>query len=113
MSVYRDPDVPIEVIVGQTFTIALEALPSGGYTWMEVYDPDMIELLKPKYYAPRAPEIGEDADRPRIGEGREEMFEFQTRQPGETHIELKNQREWEATARDIKIFRVHITRQGR
>ena len=99
MIVYHDPNVPIEVILGQTFTVSLKSIPSTGYTWKEEYDSTMIELLKAKEFVSRSSAVGG---------GGEEIFEFQTRQLGETHIKMEYQREWETTPREIKLFTVHI-----
>ena len=103
MSVYHDPDVPIEVILGENFTISLESIPSTGYMWKEEYDSTMIELLKPEEFVSRSSAIGG---------GGEEILEFQAKRVGETQIKMKHQREWESAARETKIFRVHIARPG-
>ena len=100
MSVYRDPNIPIEVTVGETFTFPLKSVPSTGYTWQAEYDPDMIDLLGPPMLVP-CPST--------VGGGGDEVFEFQTKQVGDTQIKMKYQREWEKTPREIKLFRVHIT----
>jgi inhibitor of cysteine peptidase len=100
MRVYRDPSIPIEVTVGQGFAISLEAIPSTGYTWQAEYDPAMVDLLKPPKFVP---------DSSAIGGGGVETFEFQAKQLGETQLKMKYQREWETDAREIKLFRVHIT----
>ncbi|MCP4263955.1 MAG: protease inhibitor I42 family protein [Planctomycetes bacterium] len=100
MSVYHDPNVPIKEILGQTFTVSLKSNPSTGYTWKEEHDSTMIELLKPKEFISRSSEVGG---------GGEEIFEFQTRQLGDTHIKMEYQREWETTPRKNKLFTVHIT----
>ncbi len=94
-----DPDHPIEVILGQVFTISLESIPSAGYTWHIENDPEMIDLLKPKKYVPYSSAVG--------GGGRE-IFEFKTRKPGETLIKAKYQRSWETKPLETKLFRVHI-----
>ena len=99
MSVYHDPDVPIKVILGQTFTISLKSIPSTGYTWKVEYDSTVVQLLKPEEFAPCS-----SAD----GGGVEEIFEFQTKKISETRIKMKYQREWETTPREIKLFTVHI-----
>jgi predicted secreted protein len=100
MSVYRNPDIPIEVILGQIFNISLKSTPSTGYIWKPEYDFAMIELIKPPQFVPLSS---------LIGGGGEEIFEFQTKQLGETQIKMKYQRDWEMTHREIKVFTVHTT----
>ncbi len=98
MKVDPDPNYPIEVSVGQIFTISLESIPPSGYRWNVEYDSNMIDLLKPKKYVPYSSAIGG---------GGKEIFEFQARQPGETSITAKYQR-GEETPLEITLFRVHI-----
>ena len=100
MHVYQDSDIPIEVAIGQAFAISLESVPSTGYTWKMEYDTSMIEPIKPQKFVPYSTTIGG---------GGKEVFEFQTKQLGDTQIKMKYQREWEATPREIKLFIVHIT----
>ncbi|KPL02984.1 MAG: hypothetical protein AMJ90_04365 [candidate division Zixibacteria bacterium SM23_73_2] len=99
MSFYNDPEIPIKVILGQTFTISLESIPSTGYTWEANYDSTVIELLKPQRFVPNTSAVG--------GSGLE-LFDFQTKQHGKTQIKMKMQREWEETPKEVKIFEVHI-----
>jgi inhibitor of cysteine peptidase len=99
MRVYRDPSIPIEVTVGQAFAISLESVPSTGYTWQAEYDPAMVALLTQRFVPTSSA----------IGGGGAETFEFQAKQLGETQLKMKYQREWETDAREIKLFRVHIS----
>jgi predicted secreted protein len=101
MSVYRDPNIPIEVTLDETFTIALESVPSTGYTWHAEYDSTMLDLRGPPKWVPH---------QSTIGGGGEEALVFQTKQAGETQIELKYQREWETTPQKVALFRVHIVK---
>jgi predicted secreted protein len=94
-----DPNNPIEVILGQGFTISLEAMPPAGYRWNVEYDPKMIDLLKPKAYFPYSTKT--------VGGGGREIFEFQSKQPGETMIKAKYQR-GRQTPLETKLFKVHI-----
>jgi predicted secreted protein len=100
MRVYHDPNFPIGVTLGEVFAISLESIPSTGYTWKTEYDFSMIKLIKPQKFVPRTS---------RIGGGGEEIFEFKTKQLGDTQIKMMYQREWETTPRKIELFTVHIT----
>ncbi len=100
MHVYDNPNVPIEVPLGQVFALSLKSIPATGYTWKAEYNSAMIELQKPPEFLP---------DSYAIGGGGEVIFEFQTKQYGDTQIKMKYQREWKTAHREIKLFRVHIT----
>ena len=93
-----DPNYPIELNLGQVFTISLESIPPAGYRWNVEYDSKMIDLHKPKRYIPFSSAVG--------GGGRE-VFEFQARHSGETSIKANYQR-GKKTPLEIKLFRVHI-----
>jgi predicted secreted protein len=99
MKVHPDPDFPIYVNPGKSFTISFESIPSAGYTWLIEYDSKMIDFLKPKKFI---------FDPSKIGGVGQEIFEFKAKQPGETQIKAKYQREWEKTPLEIKIFRILI-----
>jgi predicted secreted protein len=102
MSIYRDPNILIEVTLDETFTIELESVPSTGYTWHAEYDSTMLDLIGP----PEPPEVVPPPST--IGGSKEEPFVFQAKQAGETQIELKYQRVWETRPREVALFRVHI-----
>jgi predicted secreted protein len=90
---------PIEVIIGQVFTISLEAIPPAGYRWNVEYESKMIDFLKPKTYVPYSSKT--------VGGGGREIFEFKAKQAGETLIKAKYQRR-EQTPLETKLFKVHI-----
>ncbi|MCZ7381601.1 MAG: protease inhibitor I42 family protein [Candidatus Methanoperedens sp.] len=99
MKVHPDPDFPIEVTPGKSFTISFESIPSSGYTWLIEYDSKMIDFHKPKKFV---------FDPSKIGGIGQEIFEFKAKQPGETQIKAKYQRVWEKAPLEIKIFRIRI-----
>ena len=101
MNVYRAPDIPIEEALHQTFTIALEANPTTGYTWKPDYDSTMLECLNQDN-----PDFVSQSGA--IGGGGEESFKFKTLQPGETQVKMSYQREWEAQPKEAKFFKVRI-----
>ncbi len=99
MKVQPDPDFPIEVTTGKRFTISFESIPSAGYTWLIEYDSKMIDFLAPKKFI---------FDPIKIGGIGQEIFEFEAKQPGETEIKAKYQREWEKKPLETKTFRILI-----
>ncbi len=101
MKVDPDPKYPIEVRIGQVFTISLESIPPAGYRWKVEYDSEIIDLLKPKTYVPYSSRT--------IGGGGREIFEFQAKQVGETSMKANYQRGKE-TPLETKLFRVQVHR---
>ncbi len=101
MKANPDPNNPIEVTLGQVFTISLESIPSAGYKWNVEYDPKIIDLIKPKKYVPYSSAVGT------VGGSGQEIFEFKTRQSGETLFTAKYQR-GKQTPMETKIFRILI-----
>ena len=99
MKAYPDPNYPIDIAVGQVFTISLESIPPAGYRWKLEYDSKMIDLRKPKTYIPYSSRT--------VGGGGQEIFEFQAKQVGETSIKANYQRGKEAPL-ETKLFRVQI-----
>ena len=99
MNVYRDPAVPIEESVGETFAIALQSIPSTGYVWRAEFDASLLELSAGPRMVPRPSTIGG---------GGEELFEFEALQAAETLITMNYQREWEKKPRKTELFQVHI-----
>ena len=85
---YSDPDIPIEVEVGQEFTIRLESNTTTGYQWLlaEPLDGNILARLSFEYQAPTTD---------RLGEGGREIWTFWAAGPGETTISLEYVRPWE------------------
>lgn len=96
--VYTDPNVPIVVKVGESFTISLESNPTTGYAWDAEYDSSFIDESKSSFIP-----ISEA-----MGAGGKELFEFQSKRAGVTVITLKHNRPWESEARKTLIFKVDI-----
>ena len=100
MNIYKDPDSPVEVTLGETFAISLKSIPSTGYTWSADYDSEIIEPIEsPKFILYSS----------KIGGGGEEVFNFRAKQVGKTIIKLKYKRDWETEPKDVKRFEVNIT----
>lgn len=100
MNVYHDPNIPIEVSFNEVFMISLASVPSTGYTWKAEYDSTFVELLTSPKFVPNSLAMGS---------GGKELFEFVTKQSGNTQLKMKYQREWEMAPKEIKIFQVHIS----
>ena len=96
MNVYSATD--IDVVLHQTFTIALESNPTTGYTWKSDYDLAVIELVRQDFA------LQSNA----IGGGGEETFEFRALQAGETQVKMSYQREGKDQPLEMKLYRVHI-----
>lgn len=78
---FSDPAQPIEVVVGDEFTIALDSNPSTGYHWEFVGEPDasIIEFVSKEY----------TADEPvQPGSGGVDVLSFKSIAAGETQITL-------------------------
>ncbi len=79
---FTNPDEPIDVTVGETFTISLESNPTTGYAWefAEPLDESILESRGSEY----------EADQPQaVGSGGTEHFSFEAVGEGSTTIELE------------------------
>jgi predicted secreted protein len=100
MRIYQDPAIPIKVIVGESFAIALKAVPSTGYRWKAEFDSSIVDLLKPERFVSQATSVGG---------GGQEILEFEAKRKGDTEITISYQREWEKKIpKKIKIFHIHV-----
>ena len=74
-----DPNVPIEVNAGETFTIVIESNPTTGYHWETVGDLNGVEFVSSDY----------KADEPVLtGSGGVDIWTFKAVSAGETQIML-------------------------
>lgn len=96
MVIYTDTAKTIEVEVGETFVIALEANPTTGYAWQVAYDTQRLGLVDREF------ERTSDA----IGAGGTERFKFRLLSSGETAVAFTYQRPWEERAIRKEVFRV-------
>lgn len=94
--VYTDAAETIEVEVGETFAIALEANPTTGYVWRVAYDTHKLGLVD------RQLQRTSDA----IGAGGTEQFKFRLLCPGEIEVAFIYERPWEGQPLRKKVFRV-------
>lgn len=83
-----DPNVPIEVQVGQEFAITLGSNPTTGYRWQlaEPLDESRLKLVGSEYKAPETE---------RVGAGGREVWTFKAVGAGKTSIALRYVRPWE------------------
>jgi inhibitor of cysteine peptidase len=98
MAVYDDPNVPVVVKVGESFSVSLASNPTTGYTWDAEYDSSFVVESKSSFIP-----ISEA-----MGAGGKELFEFQTKKAGITVITLKHKRPWESEIKKTLIFKVDI-----
>lgn len=79
---------PIDVTVGQEFTISLQSNPTTGYLWRFAKPPDekLLKLVRTQYKAPQSK---------LVGAGGIEVWTFKALAEGKTPLELNYQRPWE------------------
>jgi inhibitor of cysteine peptidase len=88
---YTDPNVALQVRVGQAFALTLESNRTTGYQW-ELAEPlngAILKLANSEYKAPGTT---------RVGTGGHEVWTFQSVGKGKTKIALKYVRPWEKSA---------------
>jgi inhibitor of cysteine peptidase len=94
---------PIEVEVGQEFTITLESRPTTGFRWRfrDPLDEEILELVGSEYKGP---------DDERIGAGGEEVWTFRAVSRGTTRVSLSYERPWEenVTPEKTRTFAVVV-----
>jgi len=98
MAIYNNPNIPIVVKVGESFTISLDSNPTTGYAWHASYDSSFVNESKSSFMP-----ISQA-----IGAGGKELFEFQTKRVGLTAITLKQSRSWESEIAKTLIFKINI-----
>lgn len=101
--VYSDPARSIEVMIGQEFSIELEANATTGYQW-QLANPlnnSIIELLSTEYRV---------SEKALAGAGCKEIWKFRVVDQGETIISMKYIRPWEKDIPPVRNvhFRVVI-----
>jgi|GEM_PF-351905 len=98
---YIDNAAGIQTNVGREFIIALDANPTTGYNWNEVYDENLLKLVSKEYKA-------DEKATGLVGAGGTQYYRFQAKHLGETNIKLAYQRNWESAPIDEKTFDVSI-----
>ena len=100
---FVDPDLPIDVIKGQSFEIVLESNPTTGYAWglAKRIENHMVNLVTNEYHA---------KETSLVGSGGAEVWTFVARHDGTTTITLAYRRPWEKEAPPAmtRVFRINI-----
>ena len=88
-----------EVVLGETFEIALEANATTGFSWeIAEIDEDIVQLTESEYIVdPNAEGL--------VGKGGKAVFRFEAVGSGETTLKLIYHRSWET---DVEPLRTHI-----
>ncbi len=90
----------IGVVMGDNFSISLEANPTTGYEWEVEFDSNYLELAN-KEYIP-------DSDESLVGAGGHRIFNFLALKSGNTSIRFSYLRSWEGNAIKIQIYEIII-----
>lgn len=101
---YNNPDVPVEVQVGEEFSIVLPSNPTTGYKWglLKPLDDDVLELQDTEYTSKCKDGF--------VGCGGVEVWMFFAASEGETTISLKYTRPWEKDVKpaQTRVFKVIV-----
>jgi predicted secreted protein len=92
----------IKAKLNQSFTLALDSLPTAGYKWTVEHDSGFLRLDK-EWYMTSKPEA--------IGGGSVEVFAFTPLRLGETEVFAIYKRPWETDVMNKRIFRIQISNE--
>jgi predicted secreted protein len=95
---YTRQDRDVTAIVGEEFTIALEANPATGYQWEPEYDTSLIRLVDREFSSTGAG----------IGSASSECFRWLALAKGIALIRFIYKRKWETAAADEVVLQVRI-----
>lgn len=99
---FRDPGVPVEVLPGEEFSIALASNPSTGFRWkMTLPEGDRtVQWVGSRHVV---------SDEVMPGTPGEEVYQFKAVTPGEVKVDFVYERPWEPrTAPTRKIFTILV-----
>jgi len=82
---FRVQDSPIQVKVGQTFTLALVIRAATGFVWSPIFAPSDLVLQRDTFEVPQGP----------IGGGGCQLLTFEAVRAGRFQIRLELRRSWE------------------
>lgn len=102
LKTFQDPEVPIQVVLGEEFLITAPRNASTGFSWeVEIQDPKKtVELVESQY---------EPAPESRPGVPGHQICRFKARKTGETKIHFTYRRLWEQKhSEKHKIFTVTV-----
>jgi predicted secreted protein len=92
----------IKAKLNQSFTLALDSLPTAGYKWTVEHDSGFLRLDNELYMTSK-PEA--------IGGGSTEVFAFTPLRLGETEVIAIYKRPWEKNVMNKRIFRIQISNE--
>ena len=90
----------IQAKLNQSFTIALDSLPTAGYKWTVEHDSGFLRL-DDEWYMTSNPEV--------IGGGSTEVFAFTPVRKGATEVFAIYKRPWEDKVEDKRAFKILIS----
>ena len=93
-------DNTIKAKLNQSFTLALDSLPTAGYKWTVEHDSGFLRLDNEWYMTPK-PEA--------IGGGSVEVFAFTPLRLGETEVFAIYKRPWEDKVENKRTFKIQIS----
>lgn len=95
-------EMPINISVGENFTIALESYTGTGFDWWAQYDPEYLSLVR------SSTEAGNQSSG-MVGVPGRKLFTFNARMAGATDVIMLSLQPWEnGTIGTRKIFPVNI-----
>jgi predicted secreted protein len=102
----KDNGGTVQVALGDTITLRLEAIPGTGYAWKVVRnEPGLLKLMGESFFEP----IGRDAKKePRVGAPENQVFRFTAQNRGTNTLELHYVRGWEEKKEPLKTMRVTV-----
>jgi len=100
--VYTNSINPINVKIGDTFTISLDSNATTGYEWQfsQAIDSLILQLVSSQYEAPASN---------MVGAGGKQVWKFKALSSGTTSIALKYVRPWETGVTPIKTENFSVT----
>jgi predicted secreted protein len=94
---------PINVTVGENFTISLQSHTGTGFEWWTQFDPAYLALEN-------LSENAKDSSSGMVGYQKEDVFTFETKMSGNTEVIMLLLNPWEnGTIEERKIFPINIT----
>jgi len=96
----QDDGRQVELNVGQTLTISLEANPTTGYTWaVQPLEEEILEQVGKPSYKPSAK---------RVGAGGTQTFRFRAVAPGKVELRLIYCQPWAKGQKPAKTFTCYV-----
>ena len=105
-AVQENSGVPIQAVMGETFSIQLPANPTTGYRWQYVPDPEPLfePAGKPEYHLV-------DDNPTTVGSGGTEIWTFRPLGTGQQVLRMEYRRPWEQDAGAARVMWYKVTVQ--